>query len=188
MQFLVARPTNISLFISHFSCTLPFQNFRTWNKQTLASAHACNIPLAIPFSELTVSVPLPDKRPFPESTQSIGDHIKHHRLTHNIPIKIIIEQLGINRETLRGWELNLFQPFVKHYPKIIQLLGYYPFSEELNTLGGKIKKYRYLNGLTQRQFAELMNTDVTAVWFWEANKRAPLPPTKEAIERFVCTV
>jgi transcriptional regulator with XRE-family HTH domain len=167
---------------------LPFQNFRTWNKQTLALAHACNIPLAIPFSELTNSVPIPDKRPFPETTQTIGDHIKSHRLKHRIPVKTIIEKLGVSRDTLRGWELNLFQPFVKHYPKIIQLLGYYPLTQELNTLGGKIKKYRFMNGLTQRQFADLMDTDVTTIWFWEADKRLPLPLTKKAIEELVCTV
>lgn len=179
---------NNRCFISRFSCTLLFQNFRTWNKQTSALAHACNIPLAIPFSELTNSVPIPDKRLFPETIQTIGDHIKNYRLKHNIQVQTIIAELGINRETLRGWEQNLFQPFVKHYPKIIEILGYYPFPEESNNLGGRIRKFRYLKGLTQRQFADLMHTDVATVWFWETDKRLPLTKTREAIERIVCTV
>jgi len=178
----------VRIFFSHFICTLLFQNFRTWNKQTSASAHACNIPLAIPFSELNISVSIPDKKNYPETVETIGNHIKSYRLKHNIPIKTIIKELGISRDTLRGWELNLFQPFVTHYPKIIQLLGYYPFQGEANSLGGRIRKFRYMKGLTQRQFADLMHTDVTAVWFWEADKRVPLPKTKEVIERFVCTV
>ena len=141
----------------------------------------CSTPLAIPFSELTISVPLPDKRPFPESVQTIGDHLKTYRLVNNILIKDIITQLGIDRETLRGWELGLFEPFVKHYPAIIKLLGYPPFTIDDTVLSGKIKLYRYCNGLTQRQFASLLNTDVATVWQWETKNRMPLPETQKKI-------
>jgi DNA-binding transcriptional regulator YiaG len=140
-----------------------------------------NTPLAIPFSELTVSIPLPDKRPFPNSLQTIGDHIKTHRLTHCIPIKEVIAQLGINRETLRGWELGLFEPLVKHYPGISALLGYFPFAIDESSLARKIKTYRFKKGLTQRQFADLLHTDTTTVWQWETRKRIPLTQTQAVI-------
>jgi DNA-binding XRE family transcriptional regulator len=144
-------------------------------------AQGCNIPLAIPFSELANTIPLPDKQSYPSDLQSIGDHIKYHRLTNNIRIKEVIEQLQIDRETLRGWELNLFTPFVKHYPAIINLLGYYPFNEEMESLGGKIKRYRFTNGITQEQFALLLDTDRSTVSQWENNKYVPLLPTKKRI-------
>jgi DNA-binding transcriptional regulator YiaG len=141
----------------------------------------CSIPLAIPFSELTVSILLPDKRPFPNSLQTTGDHIKTHRLTHNIPIKEVIAKLGINRETLRGWELGLFEPFVKHYPAITAFLGYFPITIDQSSLAGKIKTFRFKRGLTQRQFAGLLHTDTTTVWQWETRNRIPLPQTQAAI-------
>jgi DNA-binding transcriptional regulator YiaG len=141
----------------------------------------CSIPLAVPFSELTVSVPLPDKRPFPNSLQTIGDHIKTHRLTHCIPIKEVIARLGINRETLRGWELGLFEPLVKHSPAITAFLGYFPFLFDESSLAGKIKTYRFKKGLTQRQLADLLHTDTTTVWQWETKNRIPIPQTQEAI-------
>lgn len=148
-------------------------------------AHACSIPLAIPFSELNATVPLPDKRPFPCDLQSIGDHIKHFRLANNLSIKEIIAELGIDRETLRSWELNLFEPFVKHYPKIILLLGYYPFNFEEESLGGKIKKYRFCNGLSQQQFADILNTDRSTVWQWENNRCLPIAKTLKEIHKLI---
>jgi DNA-binding transcriptional regulator YiaG len=141
----------------------------------------CSIPLAIPFSELAISLPLPDKRPFPKSVQTIGDHIKTYRLTHNILIKDIIPTLGVDRETLRGWEQGLFHPLLRHYPRIIKLLGYIPFETDETTLAGKIKKYRYINGLTQRQFANLINADIVTVWKWEKRNITPLPETQKVL-------
>jgi DNA-binding transcriptional regulator YiaG len=143
--------------------------------------HGCNIPLAIPFSELNIQVPLPDKRSFPASLQSLGDHIKAARLQHKTPIKDLINELAISRETLRGWELNQFEPHVVHYPKIIKLLGYWPFSFETNSIAGKIKKYRYCHGLTQLQFAKLLGTHTSMVWHWECNNRIPLDDTRKRI-------
>ena len=137
----------------HFSCTLLFQNFRTWNKQISALAHVCNIPLAIPFSELNTSTPLPDKRVFPAELQSIGDHLKLYRLSNNSSQKGLIQYFEVDRETIRSWENGSYLPSVKYYPKIIQLLGYYPFEHEQESLGGQIKRYRFINGLSQEQFA-----------------------------------
>jgi len=131
----------------------------------------------VPFSVLNNTVPLPDKRRFPKELQHVGDHIKKVRLEKNLPIKQLLSEFQIDRETLRAWELGLWEPFVKHYPQIIRFLGYYPFTHETKTLGGKIKKYRFEHGLTQGQFARLLHTDKCTVSFWETNRRLPLEKT-----------
>ena len=140
-----------------------------------------NTPLAVPYSVLNTTVPLPDKRPFPSDLQTVGNHIKHARLSRNILIKDVTAQLKIDRETLRGWELNLFEPHVSHYPLIISFLGYNPCQFEKKSLAGKIKSYRYLHGLTQKQFGELMHTDASVIWQWESNGRLPIAKTKKRI-------
>ena len=94
----------------------------------------------MPFSSLVKTVPLPDKRAIPDELQHIGDHIKKARLERRILIKDVITELDIDRETLRGWELGLWEPFVRHYPKIVKFLKYNPFNIETDTLGGRIKK------------------------------------------------
>jgi DNA-binding XRE family transcriptional regulator len=140
-----------------------------------------NIPLAVPYSELNATVPLPDKRPFPKELYTVGNHIKHTRLSRNILIKDVIALLKIDRETLRGWELNLFEPHVSHYPLIISFLGYNPCIFETASLAGKIKEYRYKHGLTQMQFGKLLHTDGSVVWQWESNSRLPLLKTQKIL-------
>ena len=100
-------------------------------------------------------------------------------------IKDVIAELKIERETLRGWELNLFEPHVSHYPLIMRFLGYNPIQFDTDSLAGKIKSYRYKNGLTQKQFGELLQTDAAVVWQWESNGRPPLEKTKKRIFELV---
>lgn len=144
-----------------------------------------NTPLAVPYSVLNRTVPLPDKRPFPKEVQTVGNHIKQARLTRDILIKDVIAFLKIDRETLRGWELNLFEPHISHYPLIISFLEYNPCSFDITTLAGQIKRYRHIHGLTQRQFGELLQTDVSVVWQWETNGRIPIANTQKRILELV---
>jgi hypothetical protein len=137
-------------------------------------ALGCNTPLAVPYSELNATINLPDKRPFPIDLKHVGDHIKYKRLAENILIKDVIEQIQIDRETLRGWELGLFEPLVHQYPQIIKFLGYFPFAFDTNTIAGKIKTYRYKNGLTQKEFGALLQKDGSVIWEWESNGRKPI--------------
>jgi len=145
----------------------------------------CNTPHAVPFSVLNATVALPDKRPFPKKLQTVGNHIKHTRLSRNILIKDVCAFLKIDRETLRGWELNLFEPHVCHYPLIISFLGYNPCKFEIDSLAGKIKSYRHIHGLTQKQFGELLGTDASVVWQWETNGRSPIAKTQKRILELV---
>ena len=135
----------------------------------------------MPFSTLDATVPLPDKRSFPVELQTIGNHIKQARLTRNILIKDVCAMLNISRETLRAWEHNIYEPFVSHYPLIISFLGYNPCNFETDSLGGKIKSFRHLHGLTQDQFGKLLDTNGSVVWQWESNKRIPVEKTQKRI-------
>jgi DNA-binding transcriptional regulator YiaG len=156
-----------------------------WNKRTWVWEPACSTPLAIPFSELTNTVALPDKRTFPETLSHIGSHIKQVRLERSLPIKEVIEQLNIDRETLRCWESGTYEPHVYHYPTILTFLGYDPLQIDTTTLAGKIKRYRYIHGLSQEKMAEILQTDRSTVWQWETNLREPIPVCRERILKLV---
>jgi len=135
----------------------------------------------VPYSKLDVTIPLPDKRPFPKELQTVGNHLKAARLSRNMLIKDLCALLNISRETLRSWELGEFEPHVSHYPVIIAFLGYNPCQTELDTIAGKIKDYRYRHGLTQQKFAKLLNTQASIIWQWECNSRIPLAKTQKRI-------
>jgi DNA-binding transcriptional regulator YiaG len=115
-------------------------------------------------------VPLPDTREFPNELKTIGDHLKKARLERKMLIKDVLEILGVNRWTLRQWEQNILEPFVYQYPKIIAFLGYYPFTHETETQGGKIKKYRFTQGLSMQEFGKLVGVAGCTVSTWERNK------------------
>jgi DNA-binding transcriptional regulator YiaG len=167
---------------SYRSSTL-FYTFTAWKPINLfwAWVLGCSIPYAVPFSELDISIPLPDKRPFPPELQSVGDHLKQARLSRNVPIKDVITELGISRETLRGWEINEFEPHVSHYPAIIRFLGYQPHQFDTDTLAWRIKSYRYTYGLTQAGFGALLQTCGPVVYQWETAGRPPIPATLKRI-------
>jgi transcriptional regulator with XRE-family HTH domain len=107
---------------------------------------------------------------------TIGDHIKQARLERRLLIKDVLGILGINRNTLREWEYGNLEPFVCHYPKIIAFLGYYPFNHETESLGGKIRKYRYTHGLSLAEFGKLVGAAGCTLSTWERNKAKPVKP------------
>ena len=45
------------------------------------------------FQTQATTVPLPDKRPFPNELQTVGNHIKHTRLSQNMLIKDVIAHI-----------------------------------------------------------------------------------------------
>lgn len=62
---------------------------------------------------------------------------------------------------------------MKYMPKIIEFLGYFPFEINTRTIGGQIKKYRYLNGLSQDQLAYLLGVNESTIFHFENNKHKP---------------
>jgi DNA-binding XRE family transcriptional regulator len=83
--------------------------------------------------------------------------------------------IGVCEDSITLWENNRNEPSIIYYPKIIQFLGYVPFEVDDSTLGGKIKLYRYLNGLSQEVLAIKLNIDQSTVYHYENNKHKPSP-------------
>ena len=137
----------------------------------MAWAHAFSTLFVSPFSRLEASVALPDTRDFPKELKTIGDHIRQARLERNLLIKDVAALVGVSPWSLHEWEHNHLEPYARKYPRILAFLGYYPFESE--TLGGKIKKYRFTHGLTTPEFGKLVGVAGCTVSSWERNKAKP---------------
>ena len=124
-----------------------------------------------PFSEVRASISLPDKRDFPKVLKTIGDHLRQARLLRKMLIKDVATILGVGPGSLHEWEHNKWEPYARKYPQILAFLGYYPF--EVETLGGRIRKYRYVHGLTHQEFGKLVGAAGCTISTWERNKIAP---------------
>lgn len=63
----------------------------------------------------------------------------------------IVEIIGVTESTICNWEHGR-EPEIRHYPKIIEFLGYVPFYiPDGDDPIRKLKKFRMLNGLSYRR-------------------------------------
>ena len=73
------------------------------------------------------------------------------------------------RGTIMNWERNRSEPKIQYLPKIIDFLGYAPFSPG-ESFPERFKAYRMLKGLTQRQLAREPGVDTTTAMKWERGR------------------
>ncbi len=109
-----------------------------------------------------------------ENLQTIGEHIKKRRRELGLLQKDLAARFGVCEDTITGWENNRCAPRIQHYPKLIEFLGYNPFPQDENTLGGRIQKYRSERGISQKKFAQMMQVDKSTVRSWERNEHRPI--------------
>lgn len=136
----------------------------------------------MPFSTTNTNVCKPIENKLLENPVTIGDKLKNRRLELGILQKDVAKLIGICEDSITNWENNRSEPYVKHYPKIIQFLGYVPFEVDDTTLGGKIRLYRYLNGLSQEGLAIQLGINESTVFQYEKNKHMPSIKTLKIIE------
>ncbi|WP_262692508.1 helix-turn-helix domain-containing protein [Kordiimonas aestuarii] len=111
-------------------------------------------------------------KPYPKHPKTIGEHILKKRHELGLFQRHVAAQIGVNTWTITNWEKEATHPEIQFYPAIISFLGYEPFPEP-RTLGEMIKFKRQSLGLSQRQFAELIQVDPSTVHQWEHNRRKP---------------
>ena len=64
---------------------------------------------------------------------------------------------------------------MKHWPAIIEFLGYDP-SPEPNTIGERLLAYRRRHGLSRKELAGQLGADEATLWRWEVDQRRPEQP------------
>jgi DNA-binding XRE family transcriptional regulator len=81
------------------------------------------------------------------------------------------------------WENNRTDPAIEFYPAIVDFLGYFPFSIDDTTFAGKVKKYRFQNGLSLEAFGKVMNAAGATIYRIE-NKIGTAKP--QLLKRLEC--
>ena len=104
---------------------------------------------------------------------TLGDKLRNRRIDLGLSQSQVATILETDSQYVYAWENNHNKPIVSKYPKIIEFLGYFPFEIDTTTLGGKIKKYRFLHGLSQEKMACYLNIDEGTVLSYENGKRVP---------------
>jgi DNA-binding transcriptional regulator YiaG len=116
--------------------------------------------------------------------KTLGDHIRRKRLDLGLRQRDVARQIGVNKDTIYNWEMNRTEPEVRVIPDIILFLGYAPYNPT-STLRQRLKAIRWTLGLSQEQFANLVNLDESTVSNWEREGHRPSKKKLEALKGFI---
>ncbi len=130
---------------------------------------------ALPFSASRKSIPRQKPKGYPKELKTIGDHIRAWRMDHYLTQAELAKKLVVCDDTIAGWEMRRTEPGIKQMPQIIEAIGYLPIDIETSSLGGKIRYYRYINGLSQEELAKILGINESTVFHYEKNIHQPLP-------------
>lgn len=113
-----------------------------------------------------------------DNPQVIGDHIRNRRIALNFLQADIAKIFDVSEDSITGWESGRSVPQIQFYPKIIEFLDYNPFPFETETLGERIRKYRFEHGLSHRKFGHMLGIDASTIGAWEKNEHVPISSQK----------
>ncbi|WP_199141627.1 recombinase family protein [Pedobacter sp. ASV12] len=112
---------------------------------------------------------------YPDAPVSIGEHIRKRRMELQLFQKDVAKICGVTEDCIANWEKNRSTPQIIFYPKIIEFLAYSPLSFDETKISGRIKAYRYRNGITSKMLGKLQNIDPSTVSDWENGNCIPSP-------------
>jgi transcriptional regulator with XRE-family HTH domain len=120
---------------------------------------------------------------YPDTLETIGDHIKTRRLDLGLYQKDLARRLGISKDTVAYLENNRNQPSLRMVPRITAFLGYNPLLEAQpnETFGEQILRVRRALGIRQKDMAREIGVDPTTLGRWERGEREPAPEYRKLL-------
>jgi DNA-binding XRE family transcriptional regulator len=113
--------------------------------------------LGLPFGVRVVRrVPIP--KPVIPAPETLGQHLKQERGRRKLRQKDAATILGVGTFTYMTWEKDQKFPTVRYFPNIVAFIGYDPLPAPMTT-GEKLRRERWLLGLTSRQRAAQLGID-----------------------------
>jgi DNA-binding XRE family transcriptional regulator len=138
--------------------------------------------VALAFWKMTVKYQIPLTTIELDDYSHIGLHIRKKRQELKLRQEDLAKLLDTHVDAVYGWEAGLSKPQMQCCPRVIQFLGYNPFPFETQTLAGRIKLYRLLNGLSHKKMGELAGVNGSTISCWENQKYEPDRPTRKRLE------
>lgn len=123
----------------------------------------------------------PHSQDYPKEPNTIGEHIRRRQMDLGLTQGEAARRIGVSKDCLCYWENGRNEPRIYQYPAIISFLGYYPLTHETETFGGKIRRYRYEEGLNNEKLAKQFGVDAGTVSSWERNERLPLKQSLKCV-------
>ena len=132
---------------------------------------------------LTASRPLPSA--YPLTVDTLGDHLRKKRLDLGLLQKEVAQRLGVDTDSVTNWEKGRSSPRLHLIPKVIEFLGYTPFSDGGSDLGERIVQLRRALGVRQDQLARQLGVDPSTLARWERGKGHPHASHEPILSKFL---
>lgn len=142
----------------------------------------------LPFTTLSLSVPIPVPPEFPSDPHTFGEHVKRRRLDLGLTQVEVASRLGVSEATVVIWEKRAGVPPVNRLAKVYGFLGYCLLgvaSPSTAGIGYRIRRWREGLGLSLQQLATGARVDPPKLWEWEVGRRKPWPVSIERMERYL---
>ncbi|KQS37174.1 XRE family transcriptional regulator [Pedobacter sp. Leaf194] len=101
--------------------------------------------------------------------------------------KDVAKICGVCEDSITNWEMNKSVPQVQFFPRIIKFLGYLPIEVDMTTLPGRLKAYRYFNGLSQKQMGKILSVDGATICSWELEEHQPHKEMLKKLDAMLAT-
>jgi len=138
----------------------------------------------LPFCHVELRAAKPKHERYPNEINTLGDHLRSHRLDLNLLQVQVAEQIDVDKTTVCNWESNATTPAIRYIPAILEFLGYDPFPPA-QTFADRLTTARKVLGLSQRKLALSVGVDPGTLQSWEAEEHKPTVGSMERAERFL---
>jgi transcriptional regulator with XRE-family HTH domain len=128
----------------------------------------------LPFTGLRLSRTRPRAIPrgYAREPSTLGVRIRRRRLDLGLSQRILADRLGVRAEAVASWELGRYQPSIRLWPRIVELLDCDPLVVGAE-LADRICALRRRIGLTRKELAARTGLDEGTVADLEAGRSNP---------------
>ena len=134
------------------------------------------------FLPITLKALIPKETDFEPRT--LGEHVKHSRLTRKFTQKAAAILLGVNPSTLLNWEKGYTEPPIASLPAILQFLGYDPFPEP-KSLPERLVAKRRTMGWSIKEAAWQLGVEEGTWGAWERGETILYRKHRALVARFL---
>jgi DNA-binding transcriptional regulator YiaG len=125
------------------------------------------------FCDVLCSIGIPLSPTYPKEIITIADHLRKRQLEVKLSQAAVARRIGVSEDTITYWENGRTVPLISAVPAVIAFLGYNPYEVDTSTLGGKVKQFRLMKGLSLKNFAKMLRVAPSTVKSWEDNEFTP---------------
>ncbi len=91
---------------------------------------------------------------------------------------------AVDEMTINNWETNRTDSVIRFVPRIIQFLGYTPYTIG-EALPERLRAQRRVMGLSYKRLARLLGVDESSLRSWESGSKNPSIKCSQILEAFL---